>query len=156
MLEFILEPGKTLPFIGASANEAEVLLKPGNIYRFIKRYKVQYTRQGFTGSQDMLIYVYQFLLMNDENISLPRTDEAFDFSSHPDWSVGINAFKDAFSDLAGVARVNTATHDISSLSQNSGGSKYKTKKRKQCKSKRRSNKKRRTNKNKRKTKRRRI
>ena len=171
MLEFILEPGQTLPFIGASANEAEVLLKPGNIYRFIKRYKVTYTRQGFVRPEDMLIFVYQFRLINDTNSSLdvvplPDPDPyavseampgpaSFDFSSHPDWSVRINAFIDAFSGLAGVPSAVTPTQAVSSLSlPGLGGSKSKskTKRRKHYKTKRRSNKKRRTNKNKNKNK----
>jgi hypothetical protein len=77
MLEFILEPGKQLPFIGSSANEAEVLLKPGNIYQFIKRYKVQYVRLSRGSDEPMIIYIYQFLLVNDQNTMLPLTYKKF-------------------------------------------------------------------------------
>jgi hypothetical protein len=136
MLEFILKSGQALPFIGSSANEAEVLLKPGNIYRFIKRYKVRYVRESFTGPQEMLIDMYQFLLTNDTNselhvVPLPDPDPdpdpyavsdamsvsvPFNYSNHADWSARVNHFINEFSALAGIPSEHTSTQDVSSQS----------------------------------------
>jgi hypothetical protein len=181
MLEFILEPGRKLPFIGSSANEAEVLLKPGNVYRFIKRYKVQYTRLSRGEDELMIIYIYQFLLIYDRNDILltnilptnkkrnkaksevPETND-FNFNNHLNWSVTVNAFIDAFSTLAGIQNKKVATQDVMPFPTHIGGSKItKTK----VKRRRRTNKRMRTRRsnrrrskrirtNKRKTKRRRI
>ena len=168
MLEFILEPGKQLPFIGSSANEAEVLLKPGNIYRFIKRYKVQYVRLSRGNDEPMIIYIYQFLLVDDQNTRLygPQVnydqivsrkkrsaDEIkksdFNFNNHPDWSITINAFIDEFSRSAKTPLKITSTQEVV---DEFGGSK----KTRQTKRRRQTNKKLRMKRQKRKTNKRRC
>jgi hypothetical protein len=114
MIEFILGPGFKIPFIGASANEAEILLKPGNIYQFNKRYIVQHVRNR---NQQMKIYVYQFILIND-------TEEYNDvFNNHVYWSTNVNLFIDQFSTLANVPLKRTKTIQV--LNPNLGGSKTK-------------------------------
>ena len=132
MLEFILEPGAKLPFIGSSAHEAEVLLKPGNIYRFIKRYRVKYLRHSFTGSQDMLIYIYQFLLVNDTNtiLTFPRLPDdprdplppelytQFDYNNHYYWSIRVNHLMIVFALMANTDLGRVETLDGSSLDPN--------------------------------------
>ena len=186
MLEFILIEGQTLPFIGSSANEAEVLLKPGNKYRCVKRYKVKYIREIHTGTEPMLIYIYQFLLTNDTNPfltgmadSVPDVPAAgpdvpdvvpvparprFDYNDHKYWSHYVNEFKDMFARMAGIPESHDLTQGVTGdfeLLEPEGGSKRRTKKRRQYKTKRRQykSKRRRTNKRRRrqcKTKRRRI
>jgi hypothetical protein len=168
MLEFILPPGATLPFVGSSANEAEVLLKPGNVYQFIKRYKVRYVRLNRRGDDEpMVIFVYQFLLINQNNTILyrkPRTQtsvqftsspDRFDLSKHKDWSETINLFIIRFCRLANIDLIDAMVRSVTTPSKpnTSGGSKsnrkqnLKTKKRnnKRRKTKKRNNK-RRTNK----------
>jgi hypothetical protein len=126
MLEFILEPGKQLPFIGSSANEAEVLLKPGNVYQFIKRYRVKYTRLLRGNDEPMIIYIYQFLLINDRNDILPVKDfvstkqkikkqkglGVFNFNNHSNWSVTVNDFITEFSRLAGISNTYIASQEV--------------------------------------------
>ena len=147
MLEFILLPGKQLPFIGSSANEAEVLLKPGNVYQFIKRYKVKYVRLSTRGEEPMIIYIYQFLLTDDQNTKLLGNNipeniipeniihgtkkrnaikiskNYFDYSSHPNWSKMINEFIDEFSRLAGIP----LTHQLTDKVIRTAGSKRRSK-----------------------------
>jgi hypothetical protein len=160
MLEFILEPDTKLPFIGSSANEAEVLLKPGNVYQFIKRYRVKYFRHSFTGSQEMLIYIYQFLLVADMNTILtfprlphdphdpldpdpldPELYTRFDYNNHRDWSIRVNDLMRVFGVMANTDLGRVGTIDGSSLDPhaNAGGSKTNRK----SKSKRRQHNKRR-------------
>ena len=67
MLEIIVPPGFALPLIANSSNEAEVLLKPGNVYRFVNRYPKIYDRK--------YIYIYQFVLINDTNPYIPITPD---------------------------------------------------------------------------------
>jgi hypothetical protein len=139
MLEFILGPGKKLPFIGSSANEAEVLLKPGNVYQFIKRYRVKYFRHSFTGPQKMLIYIYQFLLVGDTNTILtfphlphdpldpdplpPELYTQVDFNNHRDWSIRVNDLMRVFGVMANTGPMIASTQDGSSLDSDAGGSK---------------------------------
>lgn len=169
MLEFILPPGATLPFVGSSANEAEVLLKPGNVYQFIKRYKVQYTRLNRRGDDEtVIIFVYQFLLINQNNTILPRkmptsvrftsSQDRLDLSKHKDWSETINLFIKVFGKIAGLQSSLLSKRQLT-LPSSKAGSKAKSKshrksnrktKRKRTQSKRRRtkrrNNKRRTNK----------
>ena len=154
MLEFILLPGKQLPFIGSSANEAEVLLKPGNVYQFIKRYKVKYVRFSTRGEEPMIIYIYQFLLTDDQNTLSTKNNihennihenkklkDGFDYSSHPNWSEEINAFVDELSRLAGISQRRIPTLNVTRVI---GGSKRRSNKTKRQTNKRRRRKTRKT------------
>jgi hypothetical protein len=165
MLEFILGPGKKLPFIGSSAHEAEVLLKPGNIYQFIKRYRVKYLRHSFTGPQKMLIYIYQFLLVDDTNTILtfqhlpddlrdpldpkplpPELYTQFDYSNHYYWSIRVNHLMRVFALMANTDLGRVGTLDGSSIDPDadSGGSKSKHKTNRKTKRRNQQNKRRKT------------
>ena len=73
MLEIILGPGIQLSLIAESANEAEILLKMGNVYIFKKRYHLIYirSRPGIEGDRPMNITVYQFELIDSSNTIVP-------------------------------------------------------------------------------------
>jgi hypothetical protein len=93
MLEIILGPGIQLSLIAESANEAEILLKMGNIYIFKKMYYLIYirSRPGIEGNEPMHIAVYQFELVDSSNSLVPS------FKSY-------NSF-DAF-DVLGGSKIN--------------------------------------------------
>jgi hypothetical protein len=82
MLEIILGPGIQLSLIAESANEAEILLKMGNVYIFKKSYKLIYqrSRPGIEGSPPegvMNITVYQFELVDSSNTEVPSYYDQF-------------------------------------------------------------------------------
>ena len=79
MLEIILGPGIQLSLIAESANEAEILLKMGNVYIFKKSYKLIYqrSRPGIEGEGVMNITVYQFELVNSSNTEVPSYYDPF-------------------------------------------------------------------------------
>ena len=150
MLEFILLSGSILSFVGSSANEAEVLLKPGNAYQFIKRYKVSYTRLNRGGQDELkIIFVYQFLLLDQNNTILPRkmptrvtftsSPNSLDLSKHKDWSETINLFIIKFGILVGLPGAMDRSNTMPSSKRSkpgAGGSNLKQKSKSNHKSKR--------------------
>jgi hypothetical protein len=76
MIEILMPADSKLTYIGESTNEAEILFKPGDVFRYIRRYDV-------TIHAGEVITVYQYQLINDNN----NENNGVDYLDHATWSM---------------------------------------------------------------------
>ncbi len=91
MIEILMPAGSKLTYIGESTNEAEILFKPGDKFRYIRRYNV-------TIDRGELITVYQYRLIDDNN----NENGGVDYLDHATWSMQGNTLATRVSVATGL------------------------------------------------------